>query len=97
MDVTFNPSQMRGPLYVQSEMEITFRDPCILICTATRKYMAKTVADKVQWAGAESELQFSPSELLQGHYECENLFMQVDVGTKFFIEFSSSGEPNYLH
>lgn len=48
MDVTFNPSQMRGPLYVQSEMEITFRDPCILICTATRKYMAKTVADKVQ-------------------------------------------------
>lgn len=72
-------------------------DPRRLIYTATTKDMAKTVADKVQWTGAESELQFSPSELLQGHYECVSLFMQVDAGRKFFTQFSSSGEPNYLH
>lgn len=26
-----------------------------------------------------------------------SLFMQVDFGSEFFTEFSSSGEPNYLH
>lgn len=74
-----------------------FRDLRILICTANRKATAETVADKAQWASAEGELQFSPSELLRRHYEWESLFMQVDFGTKFFTEFSSSGEPNYLH
>lgn len=39
----------------------------------------------------------SPSEALRSRHECQSLFMQVDFGTRFFTEFSSSGEPNYLH
>lgn len=41
--------------------------------------------------------QLSPSEALRARHECQSLFMQVDFGTKFLTEFSSSGEPNYLH